>query len=154
MRTCKPLFVLATLTLAASFVASAYAADRASSPMSPYLQVGPQAPLADVAAPNYGLFTCQVYNLSPTRTCYDPYQMRSAYNIDTLISAGFDGKGKTIVIIDAFQSPNIVQQLNTYNSFYGLPSLNGLGGPPNPNLGTFTQVAPDGLTPFVPVIPT
>src|SRR3974390_2771941 len=149
MRPCKPLFVLGTLTLAASLAASAFAADRAHS-MSPYLQVGPQATLADVAAPNYGLFTCQVYNLSPTRTCYDPYQMRSAYNIDTLISAGFDGKGKTIVIIDAFQSPNIVQQLNFYNSFYGLPSLNGLGGPSNPSLGTFTQVAPDGLTPFVP----
>jgi subtilase family serine protease len=27
--------------------------------------------------------------------------------------------------------------------------LNGLGGPPDPSLGTFTQVAPDGLTPFV-----
>jgi subtilase family serine protease len=30
-----------------------------------------------------------------------------------------------------------------------LPSLNGLnGGPPNPSLGTFTQIAPDGLGPF------
>jgi subtilase family serine protease len=86
----------------------------------------------------------------PNGTCYDPYQMRHAYNIDKLISAGFDGKGKTIVIIDAFQSPNIVQQLNFYNSFYGLPSLNGLGGPPNAGLGMFTQVAPDGLTPFDP----
>ena len=76
--------------------------------------------------------------------------MRHAYNIDKLINAGCDGHGKTIVIIDAFQSPNIVQQLNYYNSFYGLPSLNGLGGPPNSSLGTFTQVAPDNLTPFVP----
>jgi subtilase family serine protease len=42
-----------------------------------------------------------------------------------------------------------VQQLNFYNSFYGLPSLNGLGSPPNPSLGTFTQVVPDGLTAFV-----
>jgi subtilase family serine protease len=30
------------------------------------------------------------------------------------------GIGKTIVIIDDFQSPNIVQQLNVYNAFYGL----------------------------------
>jgi subtilase family serine protease len=42
-----------------------------------------------------------------------------------------------------------VQQLNFYNNFYGLPSLNGLGAPPNASLGTFTQIAPDGLTPFV-----
>lgn len=102
-----------------------------------------------VAGPNYGLFTCQLVGLSPDVTCYDPYQMRHAYNIDALISAGFTGKGKSIVIVDAFQSPNIVQQLNHYDAFYGLPSLNGLGGPPDSSLGTFTQVAPDGLTPFV-----
>src|SRR5215472_11808835 len=39
---------------------------------------------------------------------------------------------------------------NVYNAFYDLPSLNGLGAPANPALGTFTQVAPDGLTPFIP----
>jgi subtilase family serine protease len=75
--------------------------------------------------------------------------MRHAYNIDKLINAGLDGRGKTIVIVDAYQSPHIVNQLNVYNTFYGLPSLNGLGGPSNPNLGSFMQVAPDGLTPFV-----
>ena len=76
--------------------------------------------------------------------------MRRAYGVDKLISAGFTGAGNTIVIVDAFQSPNIVQELNFYNSFYGLPSMNGLGAPNNPNLPTFTQVAPDGLTAFVP----
>ena len=100
-----------------------------------------------VAGPNYGLFSCQV-GLSPD-VCYDPYQVRRAYKVDTLIANGFDGKGRTIVIVDAFQAPHIVQQLNTFDTFYGLPGLNGLGGPPNANLGTFTQIAPDGLTPFV-----
>ena len=144
----RTLFVLATLTLMISLVPLAGGADRAGSQVSPFLKVGPLAIPAGVAGPGYGLFNCQV-GLS-VGACYDPYQIRHAYNIDTLISAGFDGKGKTIVIIDAFQSPNIVQQLNTYNTFYGLPSLNGLGNPFNPSLGTFTQVAPDGLTPFVP----
>jgi subtilase family serine protease len=76
--------------------------------------------------------------------------MRHAYNIDTLIDAGFTGKAKTIVIIDAFQDPALVTDLKYFNSFYGLPGLNGLGNPPNPSLGTFTQVAPDGLGPFDP----
>jgi subtilase family serine protease len=76
--------------------------------------------------------------------------MRTAYQTDKLIDAGFDGRGRTIVIVDAFQSPNIVGQLNTWNAFYGLASLNGLGNAANPALGTFTQIAPDGLTPFVP----
>jgi subtilase family serine protease len=110
--------------------------------------IGPMAVPANVTSPLYGLFSCQV-GLS-TSTCYDPYQMRKAYGTDKLISAGFDGKGKTIVIVDAFQSPRMVAELNFYNNFYALPSLNGLGAPNNPNLGTFTQVAPDGLTPFVP----
>jgi len=115
--------------------------------LSPLLQVGPQAIPAAAAGANYGLFTCQV-GLS-SATCYDPYEMRHAYNVDTLINAGLDGTGKTIVIIDSFQSPNIVAELNFFNSFYGLAGLNGLGGAPNPSLGTFTQIAPDGLTPFV-----
>lgn len=116
--------------------------------VQPAAVLGPQAISAAIAAPNYGLFTCQV-GLS-SHVCYDPYQMRHAYNIDNLISAGYSGSGTTIVIIDAYQSPNIVQQLNHYNTFYGLPSLNGLGNPFDASLGTFTQIAPDGLTPFVP----
>ncbi len=128
---------------------------RAGSFASPSLILGPRAiPAAATAAaagPNYGLFKCQVIGEMPAgEDCYDPYQIRHAYSIDTLINAGFDGRGKTIVIIDAFQSPNIVQELNTFIAFYGLPSLNGLGGPSNPGLGTFTQIAPNGLTPFDP----
>jgi len=116
---------------------------------SPLLKLGPQAVDSGVVGANYGLFTCQVLGLDPGTTCYDPYQIRHAYQIDTLINAGFTGKGKTIVIIDAFQNPSLVTQVNTQDSFYGLPGMNGLGNPPDPSLGTFTQVAPDGLTPFV-----
>ena len=64
--------------------------------------------------------------------------MRHAYQVDSLISAGFDGSGHTIVIVDAFQNPNLVSQVATYEAFYGLPPIN------------LTQIAPDGLTPFVP----
>jgi subtilase family serine protease len=106
---------------------------------APLLVVGPQADPANVAGPQYGLFTCQVGLSSiPGRQCYDPYQMRHAYGVDSLIAAGFDGTGHTIVIVDAFQNPNLVSQIATYNAFYGLPATN------------LTQIAPDGLTPFVP----
>jgi subtilase family serine protease len=128
-------------------VAAPGSAANVRSSASPLLKVGPRAIPATAPGPGYGLFSCQV-GLS-VGACYDPYQMRHAYNIDTLLNAGYDGRRKTIVIVDAFQSPNIVAQLNVWNTFYGLPSLNGLGGAFNPSLGTFTQVAPDGLTPFV-----
>ncbi len=105
--------------------------------MSTFFVRGPQAEPANVtAAPGYGLFSCQV-GLS-TGQCYDPYQMRRAYGINSLISAGNDGSGKTIVIVDAFQNPNIQSQLNYFDTFYGLPAT------------TVNIQAPDGLTPFDP----
>ena len=147
---CHRIFsLLAALTLMLGMTPKAERVTRARRVASPFLKAGPQAIPAVATGPSYGLFTCQVIGLNPGVTCYDPYQMRHAYNTDKLINAGFDGRGKTIVIVDAYQSPRIVQQLNFYNSFYSLPSLNGLGSPSNPNLGSFTQVAPDGLTPFV-----
>jgi subtilase family serine protease len=105
--------------------------------MSPVLVVGPQATRASVAGPQYGLFTCQLVGFTPY-ACYDPYQMRHAYQIDSLIAAGYNGTGHTIVIVDAFQNPNLVNQVAFYDTFYGLPAI------------SLTQIAPDGLTPFVP----
>jgi subtilase family serine protease len=119
----------------------------------PMLHKGPRAVPAARAAnarSGYDPFTCQIDYYGPDVNCYDPYQMRTAYGTDKLIHAGYTGKGRTIVIVDAYQSPRIVDQLNTFDSTFGLPGLNGLGGAPDATLGTFTQVAPDGLTPFDP----
>jgi subtilase family serine protease len=111
--------------------------DVAALRMSPLAVLGPQA-IPTVAGPQYGLFRCQV-GLDPSgRVCYDPYQMRHAYGVDSLIAAGFDATGRTIVIVDAFQNPNLVSQVATYDAFYGLPATN------------LTIIAPDGLTPFNP----
>ncbi len=108
---------------------------------APFLVMGPRAtPLSNGVAPNFGLFTCQIVGLSPGVTCYDPYQMRTAYHVDTLINSGYTGAGHTIVIIDAFQSPTLTSDLDGFTTFYGLP----------PRSGFFTQIAPDGLTPFDP----
>jgi subtilase family serine protease len=109
-----------------------------ASPMSIRLQTPEtiDATPAGAGGPQYALFRCQV-GLS-VGACYDPYQVRHAYQIDSLISAGYDGTGHTIVIIDAFQNPNLVPQVAFFDAFYGLPAI------------SLTQYAPDGLTPFVP----
>lgn len=105
---------------------------------TPFVEVGPQAFPVDVsAAPGQALSTCQV-GLTPGTVCYDPFQMRHAYNIDTLINAGYTGKRHTIVIVDAFQSPTLLADLATFDSTYGLPDASVF----------LTQIAPDGLTPF------
>jgi subtilase family serine protease len=56
--------------------------------------------------------------------------------VDKLGNAGVNGAGRTIVIVDAFQSPTIGSDLATFDKLFGVsaPKLN--------------IIAPDGLTPF------
>src|SRR5262249_34937299 len=85
--------------------------------------VSPQATLADssdFSTPVYALRTCQVTPSPPNSIagsqCYDPYQMQHAYGADSLIAGGYDGTGKTIVILDAFDaSPYTQNNFNTFN---------------------------------------
>src|SRR5690348_14702204 len=52
---------------------------------------------------------------------YVASQLRGAYG---LTGAG-DGSGQTVAIIDAYASPTILQDANTYSSLHGLPQLTG-----------------------------
>ena len=55
---------------------------------------------------------------------YDPAEVQTAYGLTALHKAGWTGKGQTIVIVDAFGSPTILKDANTFASVYGLPKLN------------------------------
>ena len=84
-------------------------------------------------------FGCQLRTqsfASPRPWCYGPDQIRAAYDVQPLLNEGITGAGRTIVIIDAFQSPTIRQDLALFDHVWGLadPTLN--------------IIAPDGLTPF------
>src|SRR5882762_2086056 len=46
-----------------------------------------------------GHFDCQ--NGAAVQRCYDPQQMRRAYDITRMLNAGYKGKGSTIALIDA-----------------------------------------------------
>src|SRR3984885_3610861 len=65
--------------------------------------------------------------------CYQAFQLQRAYNLAPLFSRGINGRGETIVIIDAFGSPSIASDLQTFDSQMGLPS------PPS-----FQVITPDG----------
>lgn len=86
-----------------------------------------------------GTFPCQ----NPTYVihCYGPKQIRAAYSIQPLLDKGINGRGRTIVIIDAFQSPTVQEDLNTFNKTFRL------------NSSRLNIIAPDGLTPFDPTDP-
>jgi len=62
-----------------------------------------------------------VGNLPPCG--YSPAEVQSAYGLKALHKAGWTGKGQTIVIVDAFGSPTIRKDANTFSSLYGLPKL-------------------------------
>jgi len=49
--------------------------------------------------------------------CYTPQDIKAAYNYPS----NLDGGGQTIVIVDAFGSPTVQSDLNTFDQEFGLP---------------------------------
>lgn len=121
---------------AAMSAPTALAATHSSSPTSRAITVNPVYQPAGTRTD--AAFACQTDRGPQAIVCYSPQQIQHAYHIDTLLKAGINGKGKTVVIVDAFQNPLIQTDLDAFDSAFGLPAP------------VFTQVAPDGLTPFDP----
>jgi subtilase family serine protease len=55
---------------------------------------------------------------------YTPAQLQAAYGIDAIVFNGVagSGSGETIAIVDAYDDPNIQSDLNTFDSYFGLPA--------------------------------
>jgi subtilase family serine protease len=53
--------------------------------------------------------------------CYQPFQLVKAYNLGPLHQAGIDGRGRTILIVDAFGSPTIANDLHVFDQTFGIP---------------------------------
>ena len=70
-----------------------------------------------------------------------PNQVRGAYGLGTYSSSGVltnpvtfggivgDGSGQTIAIVDAYDDPNAISDLNAFSAYFGLPVFGGQGGP-------------------------
>jgi subtilase family serine protease len=52
--------------------------------------------------------------------CYVPDQVEAAYNLPALYGRGITGKGQTIVVVDAFGSPTIADDLLQFDQYLGL----------------------------------
>ncbi len=55
-------------------------------------------------------------------TCYSPRAIRAAYGVSQLAAEGLDGRGQTIAIVDAFQSPTLSRDLKRFDRLFGLPN--------------------------------
>lgn len=131
------LFVVLLAVLVGTFYfhgvsSAAYAA---ASIKSHLIKVKPEYTPAGKVGQN-GMFTCQ--SDSAAFRCYTPGQIRRAYDIQRVLAAGIKGAGRTVVIIDAFQSPTIRQDLDRFDQIFGL------------HKAKLNIIAPDGLTPFDP----
>jgi len=119
--------------VAGLLVSAAYPAAASGGSKAPAIGVAPHYKVVGKADPaDPPIFGCQV---STPPTCYGPAQIRTAYGIDKVKATG---AGRTIVIVDAFQSPTIRHDLALFDQTFELPGA------------TLNIVAPDGLTPFDP----
>lgn len=55
-------------------------------------------------------------------SCYRPSQVERAYGLPPFYFGGFDGRGRTIVIVDPFGSPTIAHDLGVFDRAFGLPA--------------------------------
>lgn len=66
-------------------------------------------------------FACQSNDNPQPLLCYGPYQMREAYGVSPLLKQNITGRGRSIVIVDAYGSPTVRKDLRTFNTIWGLP---------------------------------
>src|SRR5438094_478997 len=112
---------------------------RNSPPLSAYYGELLTGAVGGVAAPGYAFptgFTDNPLGLTSvpwTIKGHTPQDVKGAYGI-----SGYDGTGQTVAIIDAYASPTILDDANTWSDRRGIPRFGTAGG------GTLTQVIAPG----------
>jgi subtilase family serine protease len=100
--------------------------DTATTPVS-----DPTQGASNVFLPNYS------GSSRPFAPCgYYGAQLQSAYGVSSALASGVDGSGVTVAVIDAYASPTIESDANTYFSRHGIPTFKN---------GQFKQVVPPGI---------
>jgi len=90
---------------------------------TPFLQVSLLGTGFDPNAQKGGVPFCASATLG-TLLCYSPAMLKTAYNFPSTNGfGGLDGKGSTIVIVDAFGSPTIRSDINYFDKTFGLPAV-------------------------------
>lgn len=111
--------LLLSLLFGAFTVTPASSAHAATTPSSHTMSVHPLYRYAGNASDS-ATFRCQQpgYPIN----CYTAQELLKAYGIQRVQDAGIRGKGQTIVIIDSFGDPTIADDLNVFDTTFGLPA--------------------------------
>ncbi|MGI8771334.1 MAG: S53 family peptidase [Acidobacteriaceae bacterium] len=88
-----------------------------------FTTAGAALPVGTYSGNRYGASpsNSQVGTLAPCG--YGANEVQTAYNLKPAYQHGLDGKGQTIVIVDAYGSPTILADANAFSSINGLPQL-------------------------------
>jgi subtilase family serine protease len=79
------------------------------------------------------------------RRCFNPQSMQASYNLGPLYSAGLNGHGITIAIVDSYGSDTIAHDLHVFDQAWGLQAMCGEEGVTcTPTMPTFSQLAVQG----------
>jgi subtilase family serine protease len=105
--------VVASLMLATPLGVGAIQSDFNYKPGVSYVQLGPDTTLPQ------GLPLCRSASLGSI-VCYSPKFIKKAYEFPS--TSTLDGSGQTIVIVDAFGSPTIANDLALFDARFGIPA--------------------------------
>ena len=116
MRALRLTVAIATLGLASIGVGS-----RAGGPAAATIAIHPDIAMSRLVSTDAPPTTAQCeaqFHIA----CYSPNQIEQAYNLAPLYAKGYNGAGKTIVIVDSFGSPTIKNDLKVFDKTFSLPA--------------------------------
>ena len=99
-----------------------FAEDRHFLPHSIFIAQASPAPSGTAVLSCETRFFDRSLNDSGNPACYGPHAIRAAYGLTPMIDAGFNGKGRTIVILVPFGSPTALADLQAFDAAFGLPN--------------------------------
>ena len=70
----------------------------------------------------------QAQCFSAGRRCFSPQAIRASYNVGPLYAQGFDGRGRTIAVVDSYGSDTMAHDLHVFDQAFGLPAMCGEEG--------------------------
>ena len=94
-----------------------------SSSQDPTASSSPAQKATQAASPNPTSAAIATCPSTIGTDCITPYDMRVAYNEQSLLAKGYTGKGQTVVDIVSYGSPTLQQDMNTFDQQFGLPPI-------------------------------
>jgi subtilase family serine protease len=113
-------FVLIAAVAAVLVLATAASAGSSDFNYAPDSVIGPAVALTGPSFPGVGNDCTPLFGTPFTLSCYDPKEMREAYDVPA--PSVLNGAGQTIIIVDAYGDPTIEADLANFDSLFGLPA--------------------------------